>query len=45
MADLHGSVTASLGRWSLGDLVARPAPSAKVRGKLGCILGGAVNLG
>jgi Rrf2 family protein len=44
MDDLHTAVTSSLGRWTLADLVARPTPSPKLRGKVGCVLKGAVQL-
>ncbi|MCA9551997.1 MAG: Rrf2 family transcriptional regulator [Myxococcales bacterium] len=45
MSDLHEAVTSSLGRWTLADLVAKPMPSPKLRGKVGCILKGTVQLG
>ena len=39
-AELHRAIVGVLGRWTLADFLARPAPSPPLRGKVPCFLTG-----
>jgi Rrf2 family cysteine metabolism transcriptional repressor len=43
MADLNDAVSETLGRWSLGDLCAKPVPSASLRSKVDCRMAAVIN--
>lgn len=45
MAAVHESLTSSLAQWTLGDFVARPLPSRRLKGRVNCRMSGTTQIG